>query len=212
MLPNIAIKDTDVLLAKKLKSDLELVKEILFRYAPSDFSSRKFKNLRIRIFKFPKSEDCNEYFFTYGKRKYVCLNACLLSRRYYAAFQHLLHGISHAFCYLRDEIGEEVFAEYVSYSVIISHLRNRSKKLTRRIIRSIMRSSTREYNNFFRIARRLNKKEEDYLLKLNSKAKNRRISKKKQTLMFSRYTKLRQSHNDNEEVRVPELEKGFKKI
>ncbi len=212
MLPDIAAKNTDIVLVRKLKNDLKSVKNTLLRHAPSNFSSKKLKNLRIRIFRFPKSEDCNEYFFTYGKRKYVCLNSCLLSRRYYSGFQHLLHGISHAFCHLKDDIGEEIFAEYVSYSVLIEHLRSKGKRLTRRIIKSIMKTSTKEYNTFFRIARRLNEKESNYILKLNSKAKNRKISKRKQTLMFSKYSKSRIRASKETELNIPELEKGFRKI
>ncbi len=211
MIPDIAIKNTDIALARRLKDDLGVVGKLLLNYTPSDFSSRKLKKLRIRIFKFPKNEDCNEFFFTYGKKKYVCVNACLLSRRYYTAFQHVLHGMAHSFCHLKDSIGEEVFAEYVSYSAILEHLENRGKKFVRRIIKSIMKASTKEYNIFFRIARRLEKKERGYLLKLNSKAKNRKISKKKQTLMFSRYTKSRNLNNESDST-IYELEKGFRKI
>ena len=101
--------------------------------------------------------------------------------------------------------------EWYSY-LLIEHLKSKGKRLTRRIIKSIMKTSTKEYNTFFRIARRLNEKENNYILKLNSKAKNKKISKRKQTLMFSRYSKSRIRTSKETELNIPELEKGFRRI
>jgi hypothetical protein len=111
---------------------------------------------------------------------------------------------------LRTDISEEVFCEYVSYSILNEFLENKGERFKRRIIKSIMKTSTKEYNNYFRAARKLEKKKKGFLKKLNSKAKNRKLSKWNEKRVFSRLLKLRRI-NDNDPVdNSIELERGFK--
>jgi len=79
---------------------------------------------------------------------------------------------------LNTEFCEE-HADYVAYSVL------------RRINKSVMRVSTKEYNHYSRAARKLEKKRKGFLKKLKSKAKSRKLSKRKEKLVFSRLLKMR---------------------
>ena len=144
-------------------------------------------------------------------KKYLCLNSCLLSRRYYSALQYILHGMAHSFCFLRHDISEEVFCEYVAYSVLNEFLKEKGEKFKRRIIKSVMKVSTKEYNNLFRAARKLEKRKKGFLKKLNSRAKSRKLSKRKEKLVFSRLLKMRRI-DEKDAFRTLELEKGFKKV
>jgi hypothetical protein len=74
-----------------------------------------------------------------------------------------------------------------------------------------MNASPREYNVYFRAGRKLDKKKKNILLKLNSKAKSRKLSKKKEKLVFSRLLKLKKISEDSFDD-APELEKGFRKV
>ena len=75
-----------------------------------------------------------------------------------------------------------------------------------------MNASPREYNVYFRTGRRLDEKKRRILLKLNSKAKNKKLSKKKEKLVFSRLLKLKKINEEDSFDNAPELEKGFKKV
>lgn len=206
-------KDLDGLeRARRLKHDLMESKEDIMAYAPSDFNYGKLNRLRIRIFKFSRKEGCNEFFTPVGNKKYVCLNACMLNRKYHAAILYMLHGIGHSFCHLRDEVAEEAFCELVSYSVLNKFLGNRGKEFSRRIIRGIMNKSPSNYNIYYRAARKLEKKKPGIMKKLNERAKNRKISKKKVRKIFYRLMKFRKLEKDGEYDKIPELERGFRKI
>jgi len=212
--PQIKIKSKDMInlnRAKQLKKDLKTLKKDILSYTPSDFNIGKLNRLRIRVFKFSKREGCNEFFIVDGNKKYVCLNSSLLNRRYYAALLHTLHGISHSFCHLKDDIAEEAFCEYVSYSILKEFLKNKGKKFRRKIIRGIMRISPKNYNKYYRAARKLEKKSESIMLKMNSQSKNRKISKKEQRKVFYKLTKL-SSIEDDDSSDMPELEGGFRKV
>jgi len=210
--PQIAIKNTDIKRAKKLKTDLSLLKKSVLNFAPRNYTPRRLDTLRIRIFLFPRKENCHEFYVTQKNRKYVCLNSCLLSNRYYSALQYALHGIAHSFCFLRHDISEEVFCEYVSYSILNEFLKNKGEKFKRRIIKSVMKVSSKEYNNYFRAAKKIEKKKKCFLKKLNSKAKSRKLSKKKEKKVFSRLLKMRRIDDNDPTNGSFELEKGFRKV
>ena len=211
--PQIKIKSKDVIdlsRVKKLRADLKLLKNDILSYAPSDYNSGKLNRLRFRIFKFSRKERCNEFFIIDRNRKYVCLNSCMLNRRYHAALLHTLHGITHSFSHLKDEIGEEAFCEYVSYSILKEFLKDK-KGFRRKIIREIMKKSPKNYNKYYRAARKLEKKNEGTMLKMNSQSKNRKISKKKQRKLFYKLTRVSQIE-DYDSGNIPELERGFRKV
>lgn len=210
--PQIKIKNANLERSKKLKQDLLDMKELILKNSPSDFNINKLNRIRIRIFKFQKGENCNEYFLKYMNKKYVCLNSSLLERRYYASLQHILHGIAHSFCHLRDDIGEEVFCEVISYSILNEFLKSKGKKFSRRIIKSIMKVSPKHYNSLFRVGRKLEEREEKILLKLNSKAKNRKISKKKEKELFRKLLKSKKQLKEEFIENIPELERRFRRI
>ena len=214
--PQIKIKSKDVddlNRVKRLKKDLKTLKNDILSYAPSNFNLGKLNRLRIRIFKFSRKEVYNEFFIIDGNKKYVCLNSTLFNRRYYAALLHTLHGIAHSFCYLKDEIAEEAFCEYVSYSILKEFLKNKGKKFRRKIIRETMEESPNDYNKYYRAARKLEKKSEGIMLKMNSQSKNRKISKKEQRKLFYKLTKVSEIEDlDSSESDIPELEKWFRKV
>ena len=212
--PQIKIKSKDVVdfsNVKRLKKDLKTLKNDILSYTPSNFNTRKLNKLRIRIFKFSRREGCNEFFIIDWNKKYVCLNSSLLNRRYHAALLHTLHGIAHSFCYLKDEIAEEAFCEYVSYSILKEFLKNKGKRFRRKIIRGIMRKSPKNYNKYYRAARKLEKKNEGTMLRMNSQSKNRKISKKEQRKLFYKLTRLSQI-DDDDSSDIPELERGFRRV
>jgi hypothetical protein len=208
--PEIKIKCSQVNRSKQLKNDLLGLKDSILEFSPRNYNNHKLNGLRIRIFPFPREENCNEYFLTKNGKKYVCLNSKLLSKNYYASLQYLLHGIAHSFCHLREDISEEVFCEYVSYSILQEFLKKKGEKFRRRIVKSIMNSSPREYNTYFRVGRKLDEKEKKILLKLNSRAKNKKLSKRKEKLVFGRLLKLKKLDDDDSCDDTSELEKGFR--
>ncbi len=210
--PQVCIKNTDLNAAKRLKNDLLFLNKSIIDFIPKKYSISKLNTLRIRIFPFSREENCNEFYITQKNRRYVCLNARLLSKRYYSALQYSLHGIAHSFCFLRHDISEEVFCEYVSYSIINEFLNKKGENFKRRIIQSIMKVSPKNYNNYYRVARKIDEKKKGFLKKLNSNAKNKRLSKRKEKKVFSRLLKLRRiADNDTSDDSI-ELEKGFKKL
>ena len=207
-----SIKNTDINRANRLKTDLSLLKETIHNFVPKNYSTKRLNTLRIRIFPFPRKENCNEFYILQKNKKYLCLNSYLLSRRYYSALQYILHGIAHSFCFLRHDISEEVFCEYVSYTILNEFLKDKGEKFRRRIIRSIMKISGRDYNNYYRAARKLDKRNKDFLKKLNSKAKNKKLSKRKEKRVFSRLLKMRRIDDNDLADNSIELEKGFRKL
>ena len=210
--PQISIKNTDIKRAKKLKSDLSILKKSILNFTPRNYSQRRFNTIRIRIFPFSRKENCDEFYIMQKNKKYLCLNSSLLSRRYYSALQYALHGIAHSFCFLKHDISEEVFCEYVSYSILTEFLKNKGEKFKRRIIKSTMKVSSKEYNNYYRAARKLEKKKKEFLKKLNSRAKSRKLSKKKEKRVFSRLLKMRRIDDNDPTDNSIELERGFRKI
>jgi hypothetical protein len=210
--PEIKFKDCEIERPKRLKKDLLELKKPILDFIPRNYNSKRLNTLRIRIFPFPKKENCNEYYFTKKNKKYMFLNSRLMSRNYYASLQYALHGITHSFCYLNHDISEEVFCEFVSYSILREFLKERGEKFTRKVIKSIMNRSPREYNVYFRTGRKLDEKNKNILLKMNSKAKNRKLSKKKEKMVFSRLLKMKKINEDDVFNKLPELEKGFKKV
>jgi len=210
--PQIKVKDANITKSRHLKQDLLNLRESILAFIPKNYDPKRLDNIRIRIFPFPRNENCNEYFFRKNNRKYICLDAHLLSRNYYTSLQYILHGIAHTFCFLKHDISEEVFCEYVSYSILNEFLREKGEKFNRRIIKSMMNASPREYNIYFRAGRKLDKKEKNILLKLNSKAKNRKLSKKKEKQVFSRLLKLKKINENDSFYDIPELERGFKTV
>lgn len=212
MFPEIKFKDCEPQLVRNLKNDLSKLRESILEYSPSDFNKGKLDRIRIRVFEFPRNESCNEFFVVVGNKKYVCVNSNLLKRRYFAGLQHTLHGIVHHFSHFRNDIGDEVFCEFVSYSVLEEFIKKKGEKFKRRIIRSTMKASPKDYNSYYRVGRKLDEREEDLLLKLNSKAKNRKISKKKEKKIFSKLLKMKINNYGEVIKKLPELEKGFRKI
>ena len=211
--PQIKIKKSnvdDLIKVKRLKKDLKTLKKDILSYIPSDFNEDKLNRIRIRIYRFPRREACNEFFIMDGRKKYVCVNSSLINRRYYTTLLYTLHGISHSFCHLKDGIAEEAFCEYVSYSILNEFLKNKGKKFSRKIIRGAMNFSPTDYNKFYRAARKLEKRKKGIMSKINVQSKNRKISKKKQRKIFFKLTKMKQFEDD--ETEIPELERGFKKV
>jgi hypothetical protein len=210
--PQVSIKNTDLNNAKRLKNDLLFLNESIVDFIPRNYSINSLNTLRIRIFPFSRGENCNEFYVIQKNRRYVCLNSRLLSKRYYSALQYILHGIAHSFCFLRHDISEEVFCEYVSYSIMNEFLNKKGEKFKRRIIKSIMKVSPKDYNNYYRVARKIDEKREGFLKKLNSKAKNKRLSRRKEKTVFSRLLKLRRIDDNDSRDNSIELEEEFRKI
>jgi len=210
--PQMSIKNTDIKRARRLKTDLSLLKHSIIGFMPKKYSTNRLDTVRIRIFPFSRKENCDEFYIVEKNKKYLCLNSHLLSRRYHSALQYALHGITHSFCFLKHDISEEVFCEYVSYSILNEFLKNKGEKFKRRIIKSVMSISTKEYNNYFRAARKLEKKKKGFLKKLNSKAKSRKLSKRKEKRVFSRLLKMRRIDDNDPIDNSFELEKGFRKV
>jgi len=199
--------------ARQLIADLEALKADILDFAPLNVDSRYLKRNRIRIFPFKRSEEGNEYFIKKGRKRYICLNASVLKKRYWAALQFLVHGIAHSFCHLRDEIGEEAFCEWVAYSIVKDYAEKKGQDFAHRILKSIMRVSSPAYKAFYRAAKRLESKDPNYLICLNNKAKHRKIRKSREKQIISRALKTKR-HRDLEELdsKIPELEKGFRKL
>jgi hypothetical protein len=205
------IKDIDRV--RRLRRDLKDLKNDILLYAPSNFDADKLSRLRLRIFRLPSSEDCAELFIMTGNRRYVCLNSWVVnSGNYYSGLQYLLHGIAHSFCHLNDDIAEEVFCEYVSYNVLKKLLDSRGRGFSKRIIRSLMNGSRSEYNDYYRAARKLEKRRSGLLLNMNTWAKNRKMSRKKQRRVFYKLLKVSRYKGERVSDDIPELEKGFKKL
>lgn len=212
MFPQISIKKTDRVRARKLKKDLSLLRNSILDFTPRNYSPRRLDTIRIRIFPFSRKENCDEFFIIKGNKKYLCLNSNLLSRRYYSTLQYALHGIAHSFCFLRHDISEELFCEYVSYSILNEFLEDKGEKFKRRIIKSVMKTSTKEYNNYSRAARKLENKKKGFLKKLNSRAKSRKLSKRREKRVLSRLLKMRRIDDNNLIDNSIQLEKGFRKV
>ncbi|HKZ49872.1 MAG TPA: hypothetical protein VJ110_02615 [Candidatus Nanoarchaeia archaeon] len=174
----------------------------------------KLRSIRFRVYPFSRKEAANELFIKEGNKKYVCLNSALLKRKKWASLQYLLHGIGHSLCHLRDGVGEEVFCEHVGYKALNALLINKSLKERRRILRSVMRASHPEYRTYHRAARRLTESDPDKLIKLNNRAKHRKIAKINEKKVFYRALKARRSHDseDFDDNFSVELEKGFRKL
>ena len=199
--------------ARQLAADLEVLKGSILDFAPLSIDSRYLKRTRIRVFPFPRSEEGNEYYIVKGRKRYVCLNANVLKRQYWAALQFLIHGLAHSFCHLRDEIGEEAFCEWVSYSVIKEFAEQKGEKFARMVLKSIMRLSSPAYRSFYRAAKRLDERNPDYLVCLNNRARNRKIRKSTEKQIISRALKTKRHRNLSElDSSIPELEKGFRKL
>ena len=198
---------------RQLAADLEALRADVLDFEPLSVDSRYLKRNKIRIFPFPRSEEGNEYFIKKGRKRYICLNASVLKKRYWAALQFLIHGLAHSFCHLRDEIGEEAFCEWVGYSVVEEHAKKKGENFARKIIKSIMKLSSPAYKSLYRAAKKLEEKEPYYLVKLNNKAKNRKIKKSVEKRIISRALKTKKHRNlDELDSHIPELEKGFRKI
>lgn len=208
--PRIKFEDCDSKLINKLKDDLLEVQKSILSYSPSDFNKGKLDRIRIRVLKFSKKETCNEFFVILGNKKYVCLNSSLLKKRYYAGLQHVLHGIAHHFCNFTNEISSEVFCEFVSYSIVEELIKDYNKYSQKKIIGSIMKVSSKDYNSYYKIGKKLNKKDKGLLIKLNKKVKDNKIRKKKEKKLFSKLLKSKIKKYDYVVKKLPELEDGFK--
>ncbi len=203
----------DVKHLKRLNGDLRSLEREILSYAPSNFNSSKLKRIRIRVFKFSRKEDCGEMYLEAGRKKYVCLNSSIINTRYYKSLQYILHGIAHSFCHLESGVVEESFCEFVSYSILKKHLEKRGKRFSRRVIRGIIKSSPSEYRVLYKAAGCFDKKCKDYMVKLNVRAKNRKVSKKYQRKIFHKFLKLNKLQSMIvSEYYMPELEKGFRKL
>lgn len=74
-----------------------------------------------------------------------------------------------------------------------------------------MRASNKDYNVYFRAAKRISERDPEKLLKLNTKYKNRKISQRHVKKIFYKLVKRKHIDLDDDE-KIPELEKGFRKI
>lgn len=213
--PQIKIKTkdiSDIRRVKRIKRDLRRLKGPILFHAPSNFGNANLERIRIRIFRFPRKEECNEFFTIDGNKKYVCLNSTLFNKKHYESLLYILHGIAHSFCYLGDEMVEEAFCEFVSYSILERLLENKGRLFSKRIIRNAMFNSPHKYNTFYMAAKKLDGKKRGIMLELNSKAKNKKISKRRQRRIFYRLMKRRKLGQDDFSEEIPELEKGFRMV
>lgn len=211
--PDIKVKYKDIKdieRVKQLKRDLAYLSGDIILHAPSDFNYAKLNRLRLRIYKFSKKEGCNEYFTRVGNKKYVCLNASLLNRRYHAAILYALHGIAHSFSHLDAGAADEAFCEHVAYSILRRFTRIKGRDFSRRVVNGIITKTPHEYNEYYRASRKLENKRPGTMLKLNTKAKNKKISKKNQKRIFYRLVKRKRF--DDMDLEPPNLEKGFRRI
>jgi hypothetical protein len=214
--PQIKVRSKDVKnmdKVRRLRKDLmSLKKDILF-YTPSNFGADKLSRLRIRIFRISRTENCGELFIYNGNRRYVCLNSNLVnSAGYYTALQHVIHGIAHSFCYIQDDIAEEIFCEYVSYEILQRLLEKRGKRFAKRIMKNMLSESHNDYNDYYRAAKKLEKTRRGKMVQLNVWAKNRKISKKNQRKILYKLLKVRKYRDDETSDNLPELETGFRKV
>lgn len=212
MFSDIKVKgNVDLDKARQLQSTLAILQPKFSSFMPKSFNPSGISKAKIRIYPFPKSEDCNEYYTVKNRIRYICLNSHLLERRYYSSLQYLLHGISHSFCFLKDDIAQEVFCEFVSYKILNEFLKSRGENLRRKIVRSVMKISPKDYNSYYRVGRKLDEKKRNFLLKLNAKAKSKKLSKRKERKIF--YKLLKQvKTDDSKKQKLPDLEKKFKAI
>ena len=74
-----------------------------------------------------------------------------------------------------------------------------------------MKKSPKNYNKYYRAARKLEKRCEGTMLRMNNQSKNRKISKKEQRKLFYKLTRLSQI-DDDDSSDIPELERGFRKV
>lgn len=203
--------DMDRTRASKLAQALCQLEPLMLNFGK--ISGRNLRRNRLRIYPFSRKEGANEIFLRYRNKKYICLNASLLKRRYWASLQYLLHGLAHSFCYLRDGIAEEVFCEYVGYKGVENLLAGKSLGFRRRILRSIVRTTHKSYRAYIRAARRLDEREEGFILKLNRRARVRKLSQIREKKIIYRALKAsRASQPDEDDGYMPELERGFRRL
>lgn len=209
---DVRYRDVSVDVVKPLYNDLLAAEKLILDFAPSTVNIQTLRRNHIRVFKFSRREQAHELFLRRGRKTYVCLNAALLKRKYWAGLQFLIHGISHSFCYLRDDIAQEVFCEHVGYSITDILANAVGIKFSRRIMQSIVRASHPSYRIYYRAARRLDGRNPNMICELNSKARYRGIAKHLESKIVRRALKARRVVGaDNTEVHI-ELEKGFRKL
>lgn len=196
----------------KLQNDLASLKKDILKESPSSFNAKKLRSLRYRVFQFPAKEAAGELYIAQGRRKYVCIDSAIARKSYYGALQFALHGTAHAFSHFRDPIADEAYCEYISYKILSNHLAKRGEKYRRRILRSVMKLSSGDYNTYLRAARRLEGNRPGILRKMNMKAKHRNILKAKETRMFRKYVKHSSLYGPDVDDVHYELEKGFKTV
>ncbi len=193
----------------RLASHLEQAEPLFKEHFPRNFSLKKLRKNRVRVYNFPKTEKASEIFSWQGNSRYVSLRAGLLRKRYWAGLQYMLHGLAHSFCYLRDGISEEVFCEHVAFSVLKKLLKRYSPQFRRKIIKSILRITSTEYSNYYKAAQRLAKRNPKILARLNAKALHRHIPIKLEKQIVYRALKGKTSQfEDLEEYKI-DLETGF---
>ena len=194
---------------RRLASHLRQAEPLFKEHFPRNFSLKKLRKNRVRIYHFPKAEKASEIFSWRGNSRYVSLRAGLLSKRYWAGLQYTLHGLAHSFCYLRDGISEEVFCEHVAFSVLKKLLKGYSPKFRRRILKSVLRITSKEYDNYYKAAQRLTRRNPKILVRLNAKALHRRIPIKIEKQIVYRALKGRTSSFEELEEYKINLERGF---
>ena len=74
-----------------------------------------------------------------------------------------------------------------------------------------MKKSPKNYNKYYRAARKLEKKNAGIMLRMNNQSRYRKISKKKQKKLFYKLTRVKQL-GQGDLSDVPELERGFRKV
>ncbi len=211
MFPRIKVKMIqDPKNVKRLKRDLKSLKTNILSFAPPYFGNRDLNSLRIRIFKFPKKDDCDEFFVILQNKRYVCLNSDLLNKNYFVGLQYALHGIAHSFCHLNDDLGQEIFCEVVSYDVLKELLKEKNETFKKQVLMNVMKASPDDYNFYYRVGKELEKRRKGFLLWLNKKAFEERVSEKDERRIF--YKLIRSRNEETEKEDIPELEKGFKRI
>ena len=194
---------------RRLATHLGQAEPLFKEHFPKNFSLKKLRKNRIRIYHFPKTEKASEIFSWHRNSRYVSLRAGLLRKRYWAGLQYLLHGLAHSFCYLRDGISEEVFCENVAFTVLKKLLKNYSPKFRRKILKSVLRITSREYENYYKAAQRLAKRNPKILVGLNAKAQHRHIPIKLEKQIVYRALKGKTSSFEEIEDYKINLERGF---
>lgn len=158
---------------KTLRTEFFKVYTLYEECIPRGLPRSALKDVHYRIFNFPPKEDNYEFFEIVKGSPYVCLDAHLLKRDFYRAFQYFCHGVTHSISFFEpsffkyDFAVEEMFCEVMGYKALAKMLRrNRAKEA---IIRKALHNSPSAYTRLAEIGFKLEKQEHGFLAKINER-------------------------------------------